>query len=61
MGSITSGNHGGRPTVEDGLTLNLAKLLRDGFFQPGKSLAGSIVWRNTYTVSIRPGPRPGSQ
>jgi hypothetical protein len=40
MGSITSGNHGGRPTVEDGLTLNLAKLLRDGLFRPGQSWGG---------------------
>jgi hypothetical protein len=35
MGSITSGNHGGRPAVEDGLTLNLAKLLRDRLLRPG--------------------------
>jgi hypothetical protein len=31
------------------LTLNLAKLLRDGFFQPNESLGGSIVGRNTAT------------
>jgi hypothetical protein len=55
MGSITSGNHGGRPTVEDGLTLNLAKLLRDGLFRPGQSWGGSLIWTNTRT-----GERTGS-
>ncbi len=55
MGSITSGNHGGRPTVEDGLTLNLAKLLRDRLFRPGQSWGGSLVWTNTRT-----GERVGS-
>ena len=37
MGGTGSGRWGGRPTVESGLTLNLGKLLRDGFCQPGQS------------------------
>lgn len=49
MGSANSGNRGNRPTVEDGLTLNLPKLLRDGFFQPRTSLKGTITWTNTMT------------
>ena len=49
MGGFGSGRSGGPPTVEDGLTLNLAKLFLDDFFQPGQSLGGSIVWRNTAT------------
>lgn len=49
MGGYGSGRSGGRPTVEDGLTLNLAKLLRDGSFQPGQTVSGSLTWTNTYT------------
>ncbi|GJD54045.1 hypothetical protein OPKNFCMD_6825 [Methylobacterium crusticola] len=49
MGGLGSGRSGGKPTIEDGLTLNLAKLLRDGFFRPGQSWGGSLTWTNTST------------
>ena len=49
MGGYGSGRHGGRPTTDDGLTLNLAKLLRDRLLRPGQDLGGSLVWRNTRT------------
>jgi hypothetical protein len=32
MGGMGSGRSGGRPTVEDGLTLNLNKLIRERTF-----------------------------
>lgn len=44
MGGYGSGRQGGRPTVGDGLTLDLSKLLRDRLLRPGQSYGGSIVW-----------------
>ena len=44
MGGIGSGNHGGKPTVEDGLVLDLSRLIRQGTFKPGQRWGGSIVW-----------------
>jgi hypothetical protein len=44
MGGLMSGRYGGRPTVESTPTLDLYKLIRQGFFRPGHSLSGSIVW-----------------
>lgn len=55
MGGYGSGRYGGRPTVEDGLTLDLAKLLRDRLFRPGQVCGGSLIWTNTRT-----GERVGS-
>lgn len=49
MGGYGSGRSGGRPTTEDSLTLNLAKLLRDRLLRPGESLTGSLVWTNNVT------------
>jgi hypothetical protein len=49
MGGIGSGNHGGKLTVEGGLTLTLGRLIRDGLFRPGLAWGGSIVWTNTRT------------
>jgi len=49
MGGRGSGRSGGRYTVEDGLTLNLNKLIRARAFRPGHSRSGSIVWTNAYT------------
>jgi hypothetical protein len=43
MGGYGSGNRGGRPTIEDGLVLDLNKLIRDGLFRPG-TWTGSIIW-----------------
>ena len=44
MGGIGSGNHGGKPTVEDGLVLDLNRLIRHGTFRLGCAWAGSIDW-----------------
>jgi hypothetical protein len=49
MGGFGSGRSGGHPTTEDGLTLSLWKLIRDGFFRPGCAWGGSITWTNTAT------------
>jgi hypothetical protein len=45
MGGYGSGRQNGRPTVEDGLVLDLAKLLRDGNIVHGQRLCGSLHWR----------------
>lgn len=47
MGGMGSGRHGGRPTVEDALALDLGKLLRDKLIRPGYSITSSLHWRNT--------------
>lgn len=49
MGGYNSGNHGGRPTVEASLALDLSKLLRDGCARPNASTRGSLIWTNTST------------
>ena len=49
MGGYGSGRSGGRPTTDNGLTLTLSKLLRDGLFRPGCAWGGSLVWTNTRT------------
>jgi hypothetical protein len=49
MGGYNSGRHGGRPTVESGLTLDLYKIIRRGLFQPGQFRSGSIVWTHVGT------------
>ena len=49
MGGYGSGRSGGRPTVEDGLTLNLNKLIRERTFCPNQERSGSIVWTNPVT------------
>jgi hypothetical protein len=43
MGGYGSGNRGGRPTIEDGLVLDLNRLIRDRLFRPG-TWSGSIIW-----------------
>ena len=57
MGGYNSGNHGGRPTIEASLALNLPKLLRDGLARPNCTRHGSLIWTNTdtgeQTASIR--------
>src|ERR1700677_4470309 len=55
MGGYGSGRSSGRPTTENGLTLTLSKLLRDGLFRPECTRSGSLVWTNTTT-----GERVGS-
>lgn len=49
MGGFGSGNHGGRPTVEDSLALDLAKLLRDRLIKPDCYSWGPLIWKNTRT------------
>jgi hypothetical protein len=44
MSGYNSGRHGGRPTVESGLTLDLYRLIRQRLLQPGSTSGGSIVW-----------------
>jgi hypothetical protein len=55
MGGSNSGRHDGRPTVENGLTLDLYNLLRKGLFAPSQSRSGSIVW-----TRVGSGERVGS-
>ena len=47
MGGYNSGNHGGRPTVEASLVLDLSKLLSDRSIRPGCAWQGSLVWTNS--------------
>lgn len=49
MGGFGSGRRGGRPTVEDGLTLDINKLRRDQFIRPGFSRGGTLTWAETYS------------
>ena len=49
MGGMGSGRSGGRPTVEDGLTLNLNRLIREYAFHPNQSCRGSLAWTNSAT------------
>lgn len=49
MGGLGSGNHGGRPTVEGGLVLDLNRLMRLRVFRPGYAWGGSIVWSEVYS------------
>ncbi len=44
MGGYGSGRSGGRPTVEDGLTVNLPLMLRKGWMRDGATGAGSLTW-----------------
>jgi hypothetical protein len=44
MGGWGSGRHGGRPTVEDGLTVDLGLMLRRGWARRGASGAGTLSW-----------------
>lgn len=52
MGGYGSGSYyrwGSKQTVEDGLTLDLNKLIRDGSIKPGVDWQGTLVWTNTRT------------
>ncbi len=44
MGGWGSGRHGGRPTVEDGLTIDLGLMLRRGWVKDGATGAGTLSW-----------------
>lgn len=47
MGGLGSGRRwsSGRVLVEDGLVLDINKLMRDGIISPGARRSGSLVWR----------------
>lgn len=52
MGGYGSGRTGGRPTVEDGLTVNLPLMLRKGWIRDGSASAGNLNWsRNGQSFS----------
>ena len=46
MGGFGSGCYGGRPTVENGLTLDINRLIRQRCIVPGNHLAGTLTWGN---------------
>lgn len=49
MGGYGSGRYGGRPTVEDGLTLNLPRLFKTGWLKPNASIYGTLRWTRVST------------
>jgi hypothetical protein len=49
MGSYRSGRHGGRPTVESGLTLDINDFRRRRKIVPGSLRFGTLCWRNAAT------------
>jgi hypothetical protein len=44
MGGYGSGRQGGSPTVENGLTLDLNRLIRQRDILPGRHISGSLMW-----------------
>ncbi len=44
MGGWNSGRRSGQPTVEDGLTIDLAQMLRRGWIKDGAAGTGSLSW-----------------
>jgi hypothetical protein len=46
MGGSGSGRYGGRPTTQDGLTLDIDRLRRHGLLRNG---CGSLIWTSTIT------------
>jgi hypothetical protein len=44
MGGWGSGRHGGRPAVEDGLTVDIGLMLRRGWAKDGALGSGSLSW-----------------
>ena len=44
MGGYGSGRSGGRPTVEDSLSLNLPRLFKTGWLKQGAWTAGTLRW-----------------
>jgi hypothetical protein len=49
MGGYGSGRSGGRPTVEDSLTLNLRRLFKTGWVKAGASIYGTLRWTRVST------------
>ena len=44
MGGYGSGRSGGRPTVEDSLSLNLPRLFKTGWLKQGAWTSGTLRW-----------------
>ena len=44
MGGYGSGRSGGRPTVEDSLSLNLPRFFKMGWLKPGAWTSGTLRW-----------------
>ena len=44
MGGWGSGRHSGRPTVEDGLTIDVARMVREGWIGEGRANPGELHW-----------------
>jgi hypothetical protein len=51
MGGIGSGRSGGRPTVEEGLSLDIDTLRRQGLIRTGDGWGGTVNWSDPYTGS----------
>ncbi len=49
MGGYGSGRQSDRPTVEDGLSLNLPRLFKTGWVKPGVATSGVLRWLNVST------------
>jgi hypothetical protein len=49
MGGFGSGRSGGRPTVEDSLTLDLPRLFKTGWLKPNASIYGTLGWTRAST------------
>src|SRR5271165_6228565 len=49
MGGYGSGRSGGRPTVEDSLTLDLRRLFKMGWLRPGAGTFGLLRWTTVST------------
>jgi hypothetical protein len=49
MGGVGSGRSGGRPTVEDGLSLDIDTLRRQGLIRTGDGWGGTLTWSDAYT------------
>lgn len=49
MGGSGSGNYGGRPVVEQGLTLDIYRLIRQGTFRKGCKCTGTLTWSDPYS------------
>jgi len=52
MGGYGSGRSGGRPTVEDSLSLNLSHLFKTGWLKQGAWICGTIVGTGEEAASI---------
>jgi hypothetical protein len=53
MGGTGSGNHGGRPTIENALKLDLHHLIRNSFFRPSATVTGSLTWTDISSGQLR--------